>query len=104
MAPAVGLGNALRANRHRRGLTQVDVARRLGVTAETVCRWERGRSRPRPRRLPFIARVLSSSPRDLPPLAPRRWQPTVTSLHVARIAAGLYEVASTLRGLEAGLG
>jgi transcriptional regulator with XRE-family HTH domain len=39
-------GDGLRARRLEAGLTQRRLARRLGVTPETVCRWEQGRTRP----------------------------------------------------------
>ena len=34
----------IRELRRREGLTQADLGRALGVTKESVCRWERGRS------------------------------------------------------------
>jgi len=43
------------------GLTQRDLARRAGVTAQAVCHWELGRSRPSTSRLPAIAHALGVS-------------------------------------------
>jgi transcriptional regulator with XRE-family HTH domain len=36
------LASAIRAYRHSKGVTQTEFARRLGVTQQTVARWERG--------------------------------------------------------------
>ncbi len=44
------IGQALRRLRKRRGLTSVEVARRLGMKRSSsgqICRWERGRCSPR---------------------------------------------------------
>lgn len=38
------LADNVRELRRREGLTQADLGRALGVTKESVCRWERGRS------------------------------------------------------------
>lgn len=38
------LADNIRELRRREGLTQADLGRALGVTKESVCRWERGRS------------------------------------------------------------
>jgi transcriptional regulator with XRE-family HTH domain len=44
----------LKELRRRRGLTQEEVAHKLGVTFATVDAWENGRRRP----MPFLARRL----------------------------------------------
>lgn len=41
------------------GLTQVDVAAKLGVSHVTVGRWESGESKPQPRYYPRLAEVLN---------------------------------------------
>jgi len=41
------LPNRIRVLRKRRGLTQVELARRLRRDKSTVAHWERGKSRPR---------------------------------------------------------
>lgn len=40
------MGNNMRAERVRRGLTQTELADMLGVTQMTVCRWETGECEP----------------------------------------------------------
>ena len=41
-----GTKAAIRSLRVTSGLTQEELARQLGVSLSTVCRWEQGRSRP----------------------------------------------------------
>ena len=53
-------GPALRAARERRGLTQADVAARLGVKRETISHWEGGKHLPRPRQSAHLDEVLES--------------------------------------------
>lgn len=45
--------------------TQAGLARRVGVTAETLRSWERGASRPRQRAAKRLARALGVSVEDL---------------------------------------
>lgn len=56
--PPVLLGDVLRRRREERGWGQAEIADRLGVTQQTVSRWENGDSLPRPRRLLEIAELL----------------------------------------------
>lgn len=49
------LGQRIRAAREEAGLTQEDVARAIGVTAQTPSRWERDTSVPRVRQLRALA-------------------------------------------------
>lgn len=56
--PPVLLGEVLRRRREERGWGQAELANRLGVTQQTVSRWENGDSLPRPRRLLEIAELL----------------------------------------------
>src|SRR2546423_8789189 len=51
----------LAACREALGLTQEDLARRLGVEFNTVGRYERGELTPRPRRRPKLAEALGVS-------------------------------------------
>jgi transcriptional regulator with XRE-family HTH domain len=44
--PSQGLSERLKGYRRVQGLSQRDMAQRLGVEESTVARWERGRSRP----------------------------------------------------------
>ena len=41
-APADGLATGIRAYRHRHGMTQRELADQLGVTQQSVARWEQG--------------------------------------------------------------
>ena len=69
------LGDQLRSRRRELGLTQRDVATRLGVTRPLVCSWERGRRSPPAERLEELERVLSVSLEGVrldAPIAPER--------------------------------
>lgn len=50
----------LQIKRHRKaaGLTQVELAKAVGVVQSTVAEWERGTSAPLPHKLPLIADQL----------------------------------------------
>lgn len=90
----------LRQARRQRGWTQRELAGRLGVTTSTVCRWERGHTRPNASRRqalecllglpataflsPALGAVKRSTGRDLTPIA-------------ARIAATLAQLVSETR-------
>lgn len=52
------LGARLAWLRKTCGLTQTEVATRLGVTITSVCYWEQDRSRPKPGRLKALADLL----------------------------------------------
>src|SRR5437867_589657 len=52
---ADGPQGALKAVRFEKGWTQATLARRLSIRPETVCRWERGKSRPRPTHVRALA-------------------------------------------------
>ena len=64
----------LRQLREAAGLTQLEVAVRLGVTITTVYNWERGAAEPSARNLLEIARLFNVSPFDiiLPEPKPKR--------------------------------
>ncbi len=68
---AVPLATRLRLLRTRLGLSQEQLARRLGVSFATVNRWESGRSRPSPRARLAIAELEAAAARREPPEAER---------------------------------
>lgn len=53
-----GFGELLRSRREARRLEQVELARLLGVTQQTVSKWETGVTVPRPSRVAALARAL----------------------------------------------
>lgn len=52
------IGTAIRTHRRAAGLTQTDLANRLGVTLGTVCNWERDVTDVPAIRLVTIARIV----------------------------------------------
>jgi DNA-binding transcriptional regulator YiaG len=64
---AMSVGDWIRAGRQNQRLTQAELAAYLSVATSTVCRWERGRSRPR-----FRARRALMTLFGAPPPADRR--------------------------------
>ena len=65
MIDTVGLGQKIADARRSRGLTQGDLAKAVGVTAQAVSKWERGNSCPDIAILDEVARALSISVSDL---------------------------------------
>jgi transcriptional regulator with XRE-family HTH domain len=55
----------LRKIRRALDMTQAELARRLGVTKEAVCRWEKGKGNPPLARVMQIAKVLNCTVNDL---------------------------------------
>lgn len=53
--------NALKKMRLKRRLSQEDIAKKMGVTPATVCRWENGEFLPRADKLITLAKVLKCS-------------------------------------------
>ena len=53
--------NALKKMRLKRRLSQEDIAKRMGGTPATVCRWENGEFLPRADKLIALAKVLKCS-------------------------------------------
>lgn len=47
------------------GLTQGQLAERLGVSTVSVCKWETGEANPSPKRWKLIAETLHTSVEDL---------------------------------------
>lgn len=52
------VGEALKIRREERGLGQEQVAQQLGVSQQTVSRWEKGLALPRPDRVRQLAALL----------------------------------------------
>lgn len=55
----------LREKRQERGITQNDLAVRVGVKRNTVCQWETGSRQPRVELLPKIAAILGCTVDEL---------------------------------------
>lgn len=59
------MGNNIRAERVRRGLTQSELGELLGVTQLTVSRWEQGDCEPSGRKLVRLSNYFGCSPEYL---------------------------------------
>lgn len=59
------LADNIRELRNREGLTQADLAQALGVTKESVCRWERGHSSVRARHIERMVELFHVRHDDL---------------------------------------
>lgn len=59
------LGTMIRALRTERGMTQLDLARQMGVTDKAVSNWERDLSIPDVSSLPRLAELLGVSVEEL---------------------------------------
>lgn len=65
--PASGLrfsAKGLLAQRRRLGLSAADVAALLGVSGQSIYKWEDGKTRPRAKQLPAIAQLRQMSKKD----------------------------------------
>lgn len=51
--------------RKKAGLSQAEVAEKLGISSAAVCQWETGKTMPDPRKLPKIAELLNCPVDDL---------------------------------------
>lgn len=51
--------------RERSGLSQQELAQALGVDQSAVCLWETGKTKPRAKLLPTLAKILGCSIDDL---------------------------------------
>jgi transcriptional regulator with XRE-family HTH domain len=70
------IGRTLARVRKARGLTQAELAERLGVIRNTVSRWERGEATPSLEQLGPLTRALRVRPEiwiDLPARSVERW-------------------------------
>lgn len=67
VAPAIdeAFGERLQRLRARAGLSQADVAKRMGVSAPSVSSWEKGRARPKRGRMAKLATILGVPTSDL---------------------------------------
>ena len=59
------IGNRIVNNRHRLGITQEELAKRLGVTAQAVSKWECDASCPDISLLPVLAEIFSITTDEL---------------------------------------
>lgn len=57
--------NNIRSLRSGAGMTQPDLANKLGVAVNTVSRWEKGESIPRPRYIKRMAEIFGVKGRDI---------------------------------------
>jgi transcriptional regulator with XRE-family HTH domain len=97
------LPSRLRAYRRREGITQREVAARLGVAVDTATRWEWRGQKPRAEHWPAIERVLG--PTDpAPPDLPNRLRQTRRKLGLtqeefgAKLGLGQHVVSDWERG------
>ncbi|MGH7388300.1 MAG: helix-turn-helix transcriptional regulator [Candidatus Rokuibacteriota bacterium] len=100
MSPDRDIGAAVRARRTALGLTQAALAQQLGVSPETVCRWELGKSRPRRQARQSLAVSLATR-LSLPAPRPR---PRLPRARATTIATALTQVATDLRAVDAAVG
>ncbi len=61
----MGVGENIKALRKKSSLTQEEFAKLIGVSKETVCRWEKGRSAIRQSTLQTITSMFNLQPDDL---------------------------------------
>lgn len=67
------VNNYLKLHRIKAGLTQLELARMLGIKERTVTFWETGRSEPHITQAMDIARILGSEAKEIfPDLFPNR--------------------------------
>ena len=65
MIDTISLGKRIAEQRHGKGLTQKELADKVGVTAQAVSKWERGNTCPDISILDEIAEALNVSVSDL---------------------------------------
>ena len=63
LTPAQKAGLLIRKNRLQCGVTQLHLAEHLGVSTNTVYRWESGRSMPAPHRIRTLIAYLKHHPK-----------------------------------------
>jgi transcriptional regulator with XRE-family HTH domain len=59
------IGTLIKTLRKKRGLTQVNLAKKLGMTQKAVCDYERGTAKPSRERLPKLSAILGISVDEL---------------------------------------
>lgn len=57
--------DTIKAARKRIGLSQAELAERMGVTQAAVSHWEQGVTMPTPRQIPILAEVLHTTVSEL---------------------------------------
>lgn len=57
--------DTLESLRIQKGLTQTELAKKLGTTTGSVGSWERGEFAPRPKRVPQLAEILGVEPKEI---------------------------------------
>lgn len=85
----------IRDRRNRKGLSQVDLAERLGVHKNTIIRWEKAVNEPTPTMRKKLSRDLGGRPQDY------EWTATDHERH-DRLAKIKLELNATLRRLMEG--
>lgn len=63
----IPVNNKIREYRKRAGMTQLELAYKLGFKEKTVCYWETGRSEPHVEQCVDIARILDIDPEKIFP-------------------------------------
>lgn len=71
----MGFGEKLRSLRIKAGLTQLDIAEKLDVSAAAIGAWENGRAKPRLTKLGQLAELLGTSAADLMGETPEHVRP-----------------------------
>lgn len=65
--------------RHAAGLTQQQLAKRLGVSQATVGYWERGEKVPSPMYFPKLARIFHMTPEEVTHLFDKEPEPATSA-------------------------
>lgn len=94
---AATFGDRMAGARELAGMTQAQLARRLGVKKATIVAWEEDRSDPRANRLQMMSGLLNVS---IIWLLTGEGDGPEEPLHEGEEPSGLVEVASELRGLR----
>jgi transcriptional regulator with XRE-family HTH domain len=79
-----GSGQRLRELRERCGMSQTDFGARVGVSAQTVISWEKGRTHPKRSKLNLIARALDVVDQEISHLFLSPSESNVISLSTSR--------------------
>ena len=69
--------------RESKGLTQVQLAKIIGVTSASIARWEKGQTKPRAGHLKALKKALKTTP---PPPPPKDNEPLVVVVMAAIVA------------------
>lgn len=81
--------------RERQGLSQQQLAKKLGVNEQTVSRWERGREQPHAKNLQVLAKVLRT---EVEVLCGSKAMPRDELTAQERRALGIYQMNVRVRG------